>query len=126
VTEFFHHLRYAEGFELHDFGRNQTEYGSEAVFLFEVVATETRGLIHGVSEVEVTSFEVFGEGLGIANLGEEIAKIFTGKNGLIGDGRDAAVNADFGGLALGKVEVGAFGFNEILEVGVNACHGENE
>jgi hypothetical protein len=126
VSEFFDDLRYAEGFELHDFGRNQAEYGGETVFLFEVVATETRGLIHGVSEVKVACFEVFFECFGVANFGEEIAKIFSREDWLVGDGGNATVHTNFRWLAFGEVEVGAFGFDEILKVGVNACHDENE
>lgn len=86
VAEFFDNLRHAELFDAGDFGRNQTEDGGEAVFLFEVVAAEAGLLVHGVGKVEVARLHVFFEGLGIADFGEQAAEIITEQDGLIGDG----------------------------------------
>jgi hypothetical protein len=67
---------------------------------------ETRVLVHFISEVEVTAFEIFFERTRFADFREEFFEFLTLKNGFIGNGCDGSVNADLGGRPLGKVEVG--------------------
>jgi len=122
VTKFLDHRGEVEVFDGRDFGGDETENGSEAILLLHVVAAKSGSLIHLVGKVEVSGFEVVGEGGGFADLFEEFFDVITFKHGFVRDGGDATVNADLGRGSLGEVEVRSSGGDEVLEKSVDFGH----
>ena len=79
----------------------------------------------GVAKGEITLVDVLLPGLGIADLAHHGLHHLAGED-LIGDGLDAAVDADLGRLPLAEVEVRSAEFDERTEVVVDDGHGTCE
>ncbi len=92
------------------------------VLLLQVVAAESVVLVHLVGEVEIAFVDVLLPGLGIADLTHHRLHHLAGED-LIGDGFDAAVDANLGRLPLAEVKVRSAEFDERAEVVVNDGHG---
>mgnify|MGYP000093419219 CR=1 FL=1 len=121
VGEFLDHGGHAQLFQRGDLGGNETENGSQAVLLPEVVAAEAGGFIHFIGKVQVPFFQVFLEGLGITDFREKVFERLAFQV-LVGNGGNSPVDADFWRLAFAEVKVGAAGFYEIFKVLVDNSH----
>ena len=94
----------------------------EAMLLLQVVAAEAVVLIHLVGEVEITLVDVLLPSFRIADLAHHGLHHLAGED-LIGDGLDAAVDANLGRLPLAEVKIRSAEFDERAEVVVNDGHG---
>lgn len=121
MGEFLDDRGHAQFFQRGDFCGNETEDGSQAVLLPEVVAAETGGFIHFIGEVQIPFFQVFLEGLGVAYFREKVFERLAFQV-FVGDGGDGPVDADFRRLAFAEVKVGAARFYEVFEVLVDNSH----
>ncbi len=99
VSEFLYHSRDIQILQRGNFSGDETEDGSQSIFLLEVVAAKAGFLVHLIGEVEVAAFEIALEGFLVADLGKEVLEVVSSKNGLIGNGRNGSVNPNFRGSA---------------------------
>lgn len=99
-------------------GRDETEDSAEAVNLFEEVATETGFLAHLVGEVHVAFFQEGFPAVGGADLAQKDSHFLVGED-FFADGLDVAVDADFGRLSFGQVQVGPVVVDEHLKESVD-------
>ncbi len=106
VAEVFDDGGQAEFFDGEDAGGDEPEDGADAVEVAVIVAAKTGLFIHLVGEIEVAGFGEFLPRLGAADFGEELLDLFMVER-LVTHGGHFPVTTEFGGLALGEVEVGA-------------------
>ena len=114
----FGHLQILEGL---DFCGNDTENRAVSLGLLEVVAAETIFLIHLVGKIQITMFLVTLPALGRADFAQHVAHLLVGE-WFLANGYDLSVAADFGRLALTKVEVGGAAIHENLKKLVDIRH----
>ena len=125
VAKLFDDWRDAELFKGGNFSGDDPKNRAVAELLAKVVAAEPAVGVHLIGEVEISLFTIPLPGTRFANLTHHGLHDVLGEN-LVGDGLDGAVDAHFGRLSLGEMEVGASQLDEGLKVLVDDWHGSDE